>query len=315
MEILPLMRKFLVPALLIIGSVGLKALEYWSTFDGLLTKLRSKGSAGNLMADILVSPATFIILVLVAIWLIVKHVREDKQPKRKGPEQWVRLAPAPRQPPIQIFNSPTISPTFNSAPQINQNTVQTQSQSKSQRQSAKPPSLEALPVKIQKAFMDVTGEVTHRARSVFEGEELLEVDVAFAEFYRPVDDSGESWIDVRGHLQFCDETTKELEHRINDALWWKAEGNYVTFHQGDSKKVIVAIIGNGKIYPYQGHYEGTGEWYGGTTFTAEGDALEGTSYQVEVVLIGTRGGVPKMENQTANYELSLDGAIKWKLKQ
>ena len=211
---------------------------------------------------------------------------------------------------LEVRNS-SVKTTKNNLVRPASNPLATQHQAQV-RPIQKPLSLDPLPVRIRKANVDVTGEVSSRERSVFEGSELVEKEVAIAEFYRPADDSGESFVDVRGHVTFYDPVSGEPERRVNDALWWGVEGEYATFHQGDSKNVIVAILNDGKVFPYQGQYEREGEWYHGTIFKAELEPLNGSAYQVRIELIGTRGGIRKMENLIVAYELSADPPS-WKL--
>jgi hypothetical protein len=61
------MRK-LIGGLVILGLVGVwEALNYRHLIDFLITKLRSEGSAGMFLADVITSPVLRLVLILVVL--------------------------------------------------------------------------------------------------------------------------------------------------------------------------------------------------------------------------------------------------------
>lgn len=99
------MRKFIAAAVILFFGIGLRLLNTWSLLDGLLAKLRGKGSAGNFMADILLSPFTVLILVVVAIGMIWKESRKKKSGDDDSAEKGGEVKTSQQQLTQQAVNS------------------------------------------------------------------------------------------------------------------------------------------------------------------------------------------------------------------
>jgi len=90
------MRNLVEGAVLLLASIFWEALNYWSLLDAVLQKLRASGSAGNLLAGIITSRLLIVVLILVAIRLLTKGIRELGQTKAVQP------VTQPLVPPIHI---------------------------------------------------------------------------------------------------------------------------------------------------------------------------------------------------------------------
>ena len=215
-----------------------------------------------------------------------------------------------------INNAPHTTQHNEFKPIININTSheQSQTQRQSQQQETKPPVIEAVEIgtKVEKADINIAGELHEKSDIGYQGYELAKMDFAFAELYRGADGSSEPFVEVRAEMLFFD-TNENLLFRIKDAHWRKARGKRATFRQDDSDDLLVAVVGNGKAFPYAGKYEDV-DRYDIREFFREKKVLEGKQFRVHVKLIGTRGSTVTL-NQTFNYDLITDPEPDFRLRK
>jgi hypothetical protein len=170
------------------------------------------------------------------------------------------------------------------------------------RRSKLAPSIIPLSPKIDPVFVTPLGEATDQAESFeYQNQKL---PVAIAELYREADQFPEREVSVRAHIIFFDVEGEQV-HRINDAHWWKAQRHHTSFEVGDTRKLVVALLHNGIVIPYQGKWlpiEATFET-DEKFFKMESDGLSGNEFRVDIQLIGkSSSGLPVL-NSEISYEL------------
>lgn len=220
-------------------------------------------------------------------------------------------------PRVDITNAANNTNTFNPHQAYNPSNVvnvnllqeqpqrQPQSQSQSQQQETKPPVIEPVEIgtRIEKTTINRGSELQEKSDLSFQGDDLRQVDFAFAELYRGVDGSTEPFVDVRAHIEFFDRSGNLL-FRIRDAHWRKATDKYASFHSGDSDEMLVAIVGIDSVWPYSGNYEIVDRigYVEIKQFNTTTRRLDGKEFHVHIELIGVRGSRTIL-NQKFDYDL------------
>jgi hypothetical protein len=322
------MSKLIGGAIALLFTIIFYAFSYWNALETALVKLRSKGVVGIFIADFITSRAVLLALIVTAIVLFTLAFREFRATRLSQTAPASLLTSAkPKESPLQPREVPeakqhmggdiniTVSPHIGQPPVANQS--QTQRQVLSQQQENKPPILEPVEIgtRIEKALLNVDGELAEKSIFTYDGDDLGEVNIAFAELFRGVDGSTEPWVDVRALILFFGTNDKEL-FRIREAHWRKAKGKHSTFRTGDSDELIIAVVGDDKVWPYAGRYEtvdSTG-FQEITAFQSESRNLEGNEFYIKVVLIGKRGGTTTL-NQTFDYALIAAPEPTFKLRE
>jgi hypothetical protein len=233
------------------------------------------------------------LLVAVALSLLLKPKTYTPEAERLG----ARVAEG------GIVNAPhfEFNPRIEVNPSFNQSQTQRQSQTQ-QQPPISPPSITPIEARVREVYVTPLGEATDETESFDVSNTKL--PVALIDFYRGADNSPEPFVDVRGHISFFNPAGERV-YRINDAHWWKARRHHKTFEPGDSRRMVVAIISNGRVIPYEGRFKAieatyeTDEKY----FELTSEPLEGDRLRVRVELIGTRGSVQTF-NDSTGYDLT-----------
>lgn len=76
------MRKYILPAFLVVLAATWEFLIQFTFIDAILTKLRTKGAGGVFMANFLASPTAIWALILVAAILLIAGIRESRAQSR-----------------------------------------------------------------------------------------------------------------------------------------------------------------------------------------------------------------------------------------
>jgi hypothetical protein len=255
-------------------------------------------------------PKMALVLAWVVALAVVLGLSALLKPKDRhgaiSPEK-DQLEPRPAQPiNIQIQNSPT----FNNNPQIDQHPINYQTQEQTQRQQVEVKSLpiiRPLEVKARDMFVTPLGEVTDSPESLF-GDKNIKRPVAIADFQRVADRYSEPFVNVRTRIVFMDGQVEE--YRIDDGFWFKSERHNTQFQPGDTRRLVIAVWGDGVVVPYQGKFKPVE-----ATFITKlkyfeidhnGLATEELRVIVEVVGVSPRGVT--VLSMSAEYLLALNPA-------
>jgi hypothetical protein len=129
--------------------------------------------------------------------------------------------------------------------------------------------------------------------------------VAIADFLRGPDKYTEAFVDIRARILFYKGASEE--HCIPDGFWFGSERHHARFETGDSRWLVIGILGEGFVLPYEGRFRPieatyeTNEKY----FELNSNKLEGDRFRVVVKLIGVNPTRVVVFSITACYDLGL----------
>ena len=101
------MREFIGGLIVLLGVIVWQALEYFGTLSPALKALEQSGRTGKLIASVAQSRLTIVILLLVAISLFFRGIKELREINRK---QVLPLTPAPVPVPLSVNQTQNASP-------------------------------------------------------------------------------------------------------------------------------------------------------------------------------------------------------------
>lgn len=218
--------------------------------------------------------------------------------------------------PIANTNNPVFAPVF--APNFHQSQTQDQSaRSRTEIPIAPSPVLFKSTPRIERTKIDgYTFEIAnlYAANSDPGG---MDADVIFVKFTRN-DESPESFLNTIASIEFLSPAEESL-FKIDRAYWWKSERYHSQdsgFRIGDTGKLIVAIVGKSKVWPYSGEYITIRRialtYIKQFILETKEHPLEEKQYVVRIELIGTVGGLVKFRKHF-DYHLTLEPTREFKL--
>jgi hypothetical protein len=290
------MRKILALALaviLLLGGTILLALQTWSLLDSVTTKLRTQGSAGVFMANVLVHPITVLVVVLVGLvfaWRAFKEYRAHNQAiKEKAESDRLRqiadsLLSGRAGSLVNVNNAPVI----NQSPTVNQSASLTQSANQSVGATPKI-ELEPIRYRLEPVWLSDWHEIREMPT-----EGRIKIKAAVLEIRRNPDDPLVSWIDVRARIELKSPNAEPV--LINEGRWIGLNVAHASFAIHGTRRLAIALLPTtpgeaGKnekssALTYEGKYEKTGH-FDVWVFRADFEPLAEPFYDVDVYLFGT----------------------------
>lgn len=111
---------------------------------------------------------------------------------------------------------------------------------------------------------------------------------------RNSDEASGAWIEIRARAELT--TPGRLPILINEVRWLDGYRyiDYSKFEVFDTKRLGIAIVAEGKVFTYEGHYKET-EWHGTFDFFETYQPLTEKVYEVELHLHGKSYGEPVLD--------------------